>query len=71
MMGNIDDLLYTLPPVIPRNKINLYLGGLISKGHLQNCDSKGIGPKRIKIGKRCGYIREDLIAWLKEKMVKE
>ena len=71
MNGNLDNLFETLPPIIARNKINVYLGGLLSKGHMQNVDSEGTGPKRIKIGKRVGYLREDLIQWLKERMVQE
>jgi len=67
-MGDLERLLTTLPPVVARNQIGFYLGGLLTKGHMQNLDSEGKGPKRIKIGKRCGYLREDLVAWLKERM---
>ncbi len=56
-----------LPPIIARNKIDRYLGGLISRGYLQNLDSAGKGPRRIKLGRRVGYMREDLIAWLEER----
>lgn len=70
-MGNLNNLLQTLPPIISRNKINLFLGGLISKGTLQNLDSEGKGPRRIKIGRKVGYLREDFVAWLKERMVIE
>lgn len=68
-MGNLESLLTTLPPVIARNQIGFYLGGLLSRGHMQNLDSEGKGPRRIKIGKRCGYLREDLVEWLKGRMV--
>jgi len=54
----------TLPPVVARNKISFYLGGLLSKGYMANLDSEGRGPARVKIGKRVGYLREDLITWL-------
>ena len=56
-----------LPPIIARNKIDRYLGGLISRGYLQNLDSAGKGPRRIKLGRRVGYMREDLISWLQER----
>jgi len=68
MYSNLEKLQETLPPVISRNKISYYLGGLLSVGYMQNLDSEGKGPKRIKIGKRCGYLREDLIEWLRSRM---
>ena len=68
MYASLEKLQETLPPVIARNKITFFLGGLLSKGYMQNLDSTGKGPKRIKIGKRCGYLREDLIEWLRSKM---
>ena len=71
MYSNLETLQETLPPVIARNKISYFLGGLLSKGYMQNLDSEGKGPKRIKIGKRCGYLREDLIDWLKSRMIDE
>ncbi len=71
MYSNLDTLQETLPPVIARNKIAFFLGGLLSVGYMQNLDSEGKGPKRIKIGKRCGYVREDLIAWLRSRMVED
>lgn len=67
--GNLDDLIQTWPPILARNKIGEHTGGLISKGTMQNLDSEGKGPKRIVIGRRCGYIREDFIEWLRERMV--
>ncbi len=66
--SDLNKLQETLPPVISRNKISHYLGGLLSVGYMANLDSEGKGPKRIRIGKRCGYLREDLIAWLKDRM---
>jgi hypothetical protein len=52
------------PEIIPRTKVPVLLGGLISRGYLQNLDSKGLGPRRIMIGRRCAYLKADLIAWL-------
>ena len=53
-----------LPPVIARCDIERHLGGIVSRGYLQNLDSEGRGPTRIRIGKKVGYLREDLISWL-------
>lgn len=65
--SDLSTLANQLPPVIARNKIDHYLGGLISKGYLENLDSQGIGPRRIRLGRRVGYLRSDLIAWLEER----
>ena len=60
-----------LPPIIARNKIDRYLGGLISRGYLENLDSQGKGPRRIRLGRRVGYLREDLISWLESRSLIE
>lgn len=57
----------SLPPIVPRNEIERYLGSCISRGYLQNLDSLGKGPKRIKLGQKICYLREDLIEWLEER----
>ncbi|MEF3698233.1 helix-turn-helix transcriptional regulator [Desulfolutivibrio sp.] len=61
---NFAALINSLPPIVARKEIDRYLGGMISKGYLANLDSEGQGPKRIRIGRHVGYLREDLIAWL-------
>lgn len=65
-------LLKSLPPIVARNQIERYLGGLISRGYLENLDSEGKGPRRIKVRVtgsrgRVGYLREDLVRWLSER----
>jgi len=60
----LEDLAKTLPPLIPRHCIGDYLPGIISPGHLANLDSQRCGPKRLKIGSKVVYTREDLLAWL-------
>jgi len=59
-------LLKTLPPMVARKDINMHLGGLISSGYLANLDSKGLGPRALKSGRRVAYIREDLVEWLEQ-----
>jgi len=60
----IEFLEQTLPPIIARVEIPRFAPGLISVGRLANLDSKGEGPKQIKIGRKVGYIRKDLIDWI-------
>ena len=67
MNTDLSTLRDKLPPVVSRSQIDRYLGGLISCGYLQNLDSEGKGPRRIRLGRKIGYLREDLIAWLEER----
>ena len=56
----------TWPPVIARNDIATYTGGLYTAGTMRVYDSKGIGVKnlvRLK-GRKIGYPKQDLIDWL-------
>ena len=64
MSDAMQNLLNNLPPIIARHDIEKYLGGLISKGYLQNLDCEGKGPERIKVGRKVGYTREALVTWL-------
>jgi hypothetical protein len=54
-----------LPPVIARSEVRKLLGGLVAPGTLANADSRGDGPARIRIGRKVGYTRASLIAWLR------
>jgi len=65
-----DELLSILPPVIPRKDIERLLGGIISRGHLANLDSAGLGPPRIEVGRHVGYLRGPFVEWLKQRHVK-
>lgn len=64
----IDFLEQTLPPIIARVEIPRYAPGLISVGRLANLDSEGKGPRTIKIGRKVGYTRRDLIEWISRQM---
>jgi hypothetical protein len=64
MKARLSEALKDLPPIMPRTKVPELLCGLISKGHLQNLDCEGKGPRRVTIGRKVCYTREDLISWL-------
>lgn len=54
------------PPIISREEIARYTGGLYTAGTMQVYDSKGIGvknPVRLN-GRKIGYSKQDLIDWL-------
>lgn len=62
-----------LPPMVPRSKFSQVMGpffggATFSEKYLANLDSKGEGPKYIKIGKKVFYPKADLISWLEMKM---
>jgi hypothetical protein len=63
-LENLKDL---LPPIISRDRIEALLGGVISSKTLANLDSLGLGPKRMRIGRKVAYLTEDLLAWLSER----
>ncbi|MDQ7836436.1 MAG: hypothetical protein RDU24_13730 [Humidesulfovibrio sp.] len=56
-----------LPAVIARTEIPRLLGGLISAGRLANLDSEGLGPRQIRLGRKIGYLRSDLVQWMRER----
>ncbi|TVM14162.1 hypothetical protein DPQ33_17775 [Oceanidesulfovibrio indonesiensis] len=64
---SLSSLLNSLPPIVARSDIEKHLGGIISRGYLENLDSEGKGPRRIRVGKRVGYLREDLVEWLEKR----
>ena len=59
-----ESLLQSLPPIVPRHKVGSHLGDLFSEAYLSNLDSAGLGPRRVKFGRKAAYMREDLVEWL-------
>lgn len=54
-----------LPPIIARNQISLFLGGIVAPQTLANADACGEGPKgAYKIGKKVVYSAESLLNWI-------
>lgn len=60
-------LLQQLPPLVLRHKIKKYLD-VFSDSYMAKLDSIGIGPKRLKIGRKSAYVREDFVDWLINQM---
>lgn len=60
-------LLFQLPPIISRNKVGDYLGGVISATHLRNRDQLKTGPRvRIVGGRKVSYPTAYLLEWMEE-----
>lgn len=64
---DLSQIFEELPPIIARTEVSRLLGGFISEGYLANLDCLGLGPDRLKIGKRTGYTRESLRKWMEER----
>lgn len=61
---SLEDLLAVWPPVLARDRVAEYTGGLISPKSLANLDSLGKGPsRRVKLGRRVGYPARDFAEW--------
>ena len=61
---NLSDLTDKLPPIISRDRVEKYLGGVITAKNLANLDSLGEGPPRMRIGRKIAYQTDSLLAWL-------
>ena len=61
----IDQLATELPPVIAREKVPWFLGGIVSRAVLANEDSAGTGPKEAyKVGVKTVYPTRPLLEWI-------
>lgn len=55
-------------PIVARDQIHQFTGGLYKPKHLANLDSKGQGPdERIRIGRKIAYTVESLVRWLENR----
>ena len=57
-----------IPPVFARKDIAFVFKdlfpGVFTKHQFEHYDSRGIGPKRSKIGRKVVYFRDDFLNWL-------
>jgi hypothetical protein len=54
-------------PVVSRDKIDVFSGGLLHPRTMANLDALGQGPERIRVGRKIGYPVLSLIAWMKSR----
>lgn len=60
-----ETIMEKLPPVIARNQIDKFLGGIVSPYTVKNADLAGTGPEVAwRIGNRVAYKTESLVTWL-------
>lgn len=60
-----EDAKAKLPIFIGRSEIEKFFPGVIARGTLANLNSKGLGPRYIKRGRKVFYYRDDFIEWLR------
>lgn len=64
----LENLRQHLPDYLTRQQVGEYLKDFISPKYLANLDSKGVGPKRYKIGRKNVYAKEDMLNFLDERI---
>jgi len=63
-----DLLIAKLPPVIARERVSHFLGGLVDGKTLANADSDGVGPDiSWRAGRKVCYRTDSLVSWLVER----
>lgn len=51
--------------VVARTEVGNFTGGLMSSKYIANLDSDGVGPVRVKVGRKVGYPVREFVAWLR------
>jgi len=60
-----DLLIAKLPPVIARERVSHYLGGIVDGKTLANADSDGKGPDIAwRAGRKVCYRTDSLVSWV-------
>jgi len=56
-------------PLVARKEVSKFSGGLLCPRTMANLDARRIGPPKIKIGKKVGYLKRELIQWMRNRDV--
>lgn len=68
-MENFDELAKAwTSPIVSRDRVPEFTGGLISSRYMANLDSLGKGPARIRCGRKIGYPVKDFVAWMNKRV---
>ena len=54
--------------IVAREKIGEFSGGILSSRSMANLDSLGLGPERIKIGRKVAYPIDSLVVWISKRI---
>ena len=55
-------------PVVAREAVSKFSGGLLNPRTMANIDSQGSGPKMVKLGRKRGYWVDSLVEWMNSRM---
>ena len=55
-------------PIVAREKLKDFSGGLLNPRTMANIDSLGYGPKMVKLGRKRGYWVDSLVEWMNKRM---
>ena len=53
--------------LVARTQISQFTGGLLSSKYAANLDSQGLGPVRVRCGRKVGYPVQSLVRWLRDR----
>ena len=68
MSDIFDEMVKAWPaPVVSRNDVGAFSGGLLQPRTLANADSLGQGPSRTYYGRKVAYSTKELAAWMRSK----
>ncbi len=54
-------------PIVARDQIEKFSGGMLRARTMSNLNSQGLGPKKIKIGRKVGYDLQNLVLWMRDR----
>ena len=55
-------------PIVAREAVSKFSGGLLNPRTMANIDSLGSGPKMVKLGRKRGYWVDSLVEWMNSRM---
>ena len=55
-------------PIVAREAVGSFSGGLLNPRTMANIDSLGSGPKMVKLGRKRGYWVDSLVEWMNKRM---
>lgn len=55
-------------PVVAREEIGIFSGGILNPRTMANCDANGTGPKgKFRVGRKVAYDVKFLVEWMKNR----
>lgn len=53
--------------IVARSEVPRFTGGTMSSGYIANLDCQGLGPPRVRIGRKVAYPTLGFCEWLKQR----